>query len=258
MKKCHEMIEKTIIEKSAVERELKDRELELKEIEQVQKDLELELQHKGKQLEQANHNKEETNRKRENIDEEKRRHTKDYKKKTCIQFVKWGKCRYGDQCKFEHMGLCNSLSSGRYCKYNQDCRYSHDKSVICRWSQEGNCRFGERCKYVHIRNSTSNIPPRIPPTQEREAGGRNYNTVPNTRRKIEGIREYERRPIGEQEKQKSDMKEWREMMAQMMKVQIKEEMEKIKTELRQTKEDHFLYEPQQWTYHPGPNYAQVY
>ena len=76
----------------------------------------------------------------------KKRGDKDKKIGTCFYFEKHGNCRYGDKCRFEHVGDSSPKKSPTSTGKNSnlgvgDCQKWDGKS--------GSCPYGAKCKYLH-------------------------------------------------------------------------------------------------------------
>lgn len=70
------------------------------------------------------------------------------------RFFARGRCKYGDACRFQHVGsqtLGSSAANGTG---------SDDR--VCRFYQQGRCRFGDSCRFRHIQ------PPAIEENDEDE------------------------------------------------------------------------------------------
>ena len=98
-----------------------------------------------------------------------------------------GRCRYGDECKYEHSegdsianpprGQCFNFQEDGECKFGDRCRFKHGEEdprfdengdrvrtgekkkrrrkprpktdEVCNNFMEGKCRFGENCRHQH-------------------------------------------------------------------------------------------------------------
>lgn len=95
---------------------------------------------------------------------------------SCRDFGRFGSCRFGDRCMFEHLrerpdqgwgggGVdCRNFARFGSCRYGNNCRFQHhaankptayeprqrSEQLICfDWRDTGDCRFGERCRFGH-------------------------------------------------------------------------------------------------------------
>jgi len=95
---------------------------------------------------------------------------KDGEQEICRSFRNTGKCRFGEECKFEHSegepvpqpprrarGECFRFEKGE-CEYGDRCRFNHgpddtrddDKTKeVCRNFQRGRCKNGDECLRIH-------------------------------------------------------------------------------------------------------------
>eukprot|EP00112_Aurelia_sp_Birch-Aquarium-sp1_P016063 Seg3606.2 transcript_id=Seg3606.2/GoldUCD/mRNA.D3Y31 product="hypothetical protein" protein_id=Seg3606.2/GoldUCD/D3Y31 len=166
VKQYQDTLEAAIEHKLVMEKTVKDQQEHIIQIEEINKKLEIEVQDlktKGKAL-QENRKTEENG-----TDKEKSRRfqqkTKEnnniiennatdegenslHQQKVCINFVKYGQCRYGGNCRYQHKNICRSVVTNTACK-NVICRFSHDETGFCRREANRMCSYGERCKYIH-------------------------------------------------------------------------------------------------------------
>lgn len=97
------------------------------------------------------------------------------KEKICLEYVKTGKCKYQENCKFRHKKVCNKFLEQGKCQVEK-CQQIHNRSVLCHWAEkcskkeckfihttykgdtkrckwealgEGKCRYREKCKFGH-------------------------------------------------------------------------------------------------------------
>ncbi|KAF4656038.1 hypothetical protein FOL47_009187 [Perkinsus chesapeaki] len=52
-------------------------------------------------------------------------------RRVCTHFAKFGKCKYGDACHFEHVqpkkGICRFFQEKGYCRHGDNCKFNHVK-----------------------------------------------------------------------------------------------------------------------------------
>lgn len=126
-------LEENIIERSKINEDLTEIKKQRLELEEVNKVLEIEL-----------------HQKRQGKIEKEREQTEsnDRNSQVCRQYAKSRVCRFGEQCRYKHVEICNSLKKGRNCD-RRDCKYSHEEKVMCRFDAQGFCKKGMNCKFVH-------------------------------------------------------------------------------------------------------------
>jgi hypothetical protein len=110
-------------------------------------------------------------------------------KEICRAFRNNGKCRFADQCKYEHSGGtpidapprdytpkgdCHNWTDNKKCRFGERCRFLHgagDKRTtyrvakrennqeVCRnFQNRGKCRFGDNCKHKHVKSDKTPAP----------------------------------------------------------------------------------------------------
>lgn len=91
-----------------------------------------------------------------------------YKIKECSNYIKNGKCNYGDRCNYAHgkedlREFRNYCISGLKC-FRKDCKFEHPKGwnykdniKICEYYINGFCRNEDNCDFKHINENTEII-----------------------------------------------------------------------------------------------------
>ena len=147
MKQYQESLEAAIEHKLIMEKSVKDQQQHIIQLEEINKELEIEVQNlkiKGKILQGTNQNtghnrtgKEERRSYQQEMTKERNNVTENNtaekgpsnltQQKVCINFVKFGQCRYGENCIYQHKKICWSVTTNTACK-NAICRFSHDET----------------------------------------------------------------------------------------------------------------------------------
>ena len=73
--------------------------------------------------------------------------TKERNNKVCLLYAKIKMCNYS-QYKYKHVMMCKWTVSGDLC-INQNGKFGHDRSTMCRWEARGNCIYKNRCRCIH-------------------------------------------------------------------------------------------------------------
>lgn len=62
----------------------------------------------------------------------------------CLEFDKTGACKFGDKCKFSHLGPTDS---------GKPVKKPKKRNGICLIFVEGTCKYGDKCRYRHVSES---------------------------------------------------------------------------------------------------------
>ena len=69
----------------------------------------------------------------------------------CNRFLWSGWCKFGEQCRYTHKKLCTNLQETGQCR-RRLCEDGHNIDGICRQYNNGNCTNDERnCRFLHIK-----------------------------------------------------------------------------------------------------------
>ena len=79
---------------------------------------------------------------------ENRYHQEFSGEKICKDYAYGKKCKFAENCRFEHIRICKQMSTRNECSYGTRCKFSHDLRSKCRYENTvQGCKFGETCKF---------------------------------------------------------------------------------------------------------------
>ena len=71
--------------------------------------------------------------------------------KICKHYAYGKKCKFAENCRFEHIRICKQMATRNECSYGTRCKFSHDLRSKCRYENTvQGCKFGETCKFGHV------------------------------------------------------------------------------------------------------------
>ena len=71
--------------------------------------------------------------------------------KICKHYAYGKKCKFAENCRFEHIRICKQMATRNECSYGTRCKFSHDLRSKCRYENTAQgCKFGETCKFGHV------------------------------------------------------------------------------------------------------------
>ena len=155
LKHYQEIATTNLKEKEEAEKERRSREKEIAEIKEINRRLEMEVVNKKDQRNESRNQQNTGNRRQETDDrdwwyegtENGGWSPIDGKERVCLYYAKKGRCKYGKECRFVHAKICWEIVNNGFCK-RSNCKFSHDKTVICQRDEKGECNSSQ-CKFMH-------------------------------------------------------------------------------------------------------------